>query len=214
MYIELPRNFLFIKKLPIKFLLDVLSETNKTSKGIWYKVKINNHQLNILSESKLKIGKKYSIEKQEGTKLKIINEILLSSEKEEIEKISQKIVSKENLFTQEIIKTDYTNMFFADFFTALTVSFMQQNSDNINIEEENNNYFFTFNNFENPVEGVFVNNKNSWKLYFCFDYIKENNKKEIQNKLKELLFDLSISDIVFTNSSHIQSLKTGIHLWS
>ena len=72
---RLPRNLSFIEKLPVKFLLKVLKERNKTPEGRWYLVEINNQRLNLLSEKNLREGELLEMEKQETLCLKIVRSV-------------------------------------------------------------------------------------------------------------------------------------------
>ncbi|MDH4200351.1 MAG: hypothetical protein OEV66_08240 [Spirochaetia bacterium] len=63
-YIQLPRNYNFIARLPEYFEIEILRKGQATSDGIWYYVRIQNHELNLLSRVDLREGMKYQIRKK------------------------------------------------------------------------------------------------------------------------------------------------------
>jgi len=73
-YLNLPRNYNFIHRLPNEFEMVVCRKGNATNDGTWYLIQIEEHELNILSEAELEPGAKYRIQKRSNLVLEIITE--------------------------------------------------------------------------------------------------------------------------------------------
>ena len=73
-YLNLPRNYSFIHRLPLEFEMVVLQKGNTTDDGTWHLIQIEEHELNILSRAELIPGAKYKIKKRSNLVLEIITE--------------------------------------------------------------------------------------------------------------------------------------------
>jgi hypothetical protein len=70
-YLELPRNYGFISRLPDEFELKVIKKGNVTSEGTWYNGLIGNHDINLLSKVNLVEGHYYKIHKKDNLTLEL-----------------------------------------------------------------------------------------------------------------------------------------------
>ncbi|MES0489486.1 MAG: hypothetical protein ABUK01_05795 [Leptospirales bacterium] len=73
-YLNLPRNYSFIHRLPFEFEMVVRKKGNATNDGTWYLIQIEEHELNILSQAELTPGTIYRIQKRSNLVLEIITE--------------------------------------------------------------------------------------------------------------------------------------------
>jgi len=73
-YLRLPRNYQFFSRLPLRFYIEVEKRVNQTNDGIWFFVRIDQHQLNLLSKIELIPGKKYLVKKKDKLTLELISE--------------------------------------------------------------------------------------------------------------------------------------------
>jgi len=71
--IGLPRNYQFISRLPLDFKIQVIKTINSTKDGIWYFCRVQGHELNILSQVKLKEGRSYTIHKKDNITLELVD---------------------------------------------------------------------------------------------------------------------------------------------
>ena len=212
MFVQLPRNFNFIQRLPSRFLMTVLSAGNKTDKGQWYKVQIGNQILNILSKPNLKHGQKVLIEKNANNPtLKIVKE---------------NVAVKENAIHETIGKatekeTTVSNHYDIDFQSIgilvhqLYVTLNDNSNIDFEVSSKSNNVPFSFKlNELDEAEGLFLRSGSNYKLILTLSDSLEKKlqgEKHIAAQIQDLLSDLNISAVQITDKKHLESLKTGLN---
>ena len=206
MFVQLPRNFNFIQRLPSRFLMTVLSAGNKTDKGQWYKVQIGNQILNILSKPNLKHGQKVLIEKNANNPtLKIVKENAIH------ETVGKAIETETTVSNHYDIDFQSIGMLVYQLYVTL--------NDNSNIDFEvsgkSNNVPFSFKLSElDEAEGLFLRSGSNYKLILTLSDSLEKKlqgEKHLAAQIQDLLSDLNISAVQITDKKHLESLKTSLN---
>lgn len=212
--IQLPRNFNFISRLPARFNMLVLSKSNQTEKGIWYKVVIGGQELNILSKRKLEIGKHYVVEKKsklelivkEDTKATQQSKELLSATSSADHSQAQKLYDFSSLFS--------LSRYDISLFTAHLISLLSVHDEQPHIEKNNDeNFYFEKTIANQEISGVFKKVQDKWLLYLSLppNFLKESN---IAEELNETMFGLPVKKIFLTSKENIHGLYKGIDIFS
>ncbi|MDH5719305.1 MAG: hypothetical protein OEZ13_01670 [Spirochaetia bacterium] len=228
MFIELPRNFQFINRLSGNFVIEIINLQNQTAKGIWYLAKINDQRLNILSRVNLNVGKKYLVTKNGKINIKIIKELSLDSKGEDgklitIEEKNPKSGFKEkliNLFERNDnnIQENRTQTFSNDIFyfmQALSLNQILNQKKSIEYNKQKKQVSFSFvHPAAGKITGLFIQNKDLWDLLINISD-DENNANLInffRNNLKDILSDLFVRNINYTDENQIAYIKKGIDI--
>ena len=74
MIFRLPRNYQFLNRLPEEFDLTVSHRVNEIEDGIWFYVRIGEHELNLLSKIELIPEKRYRVRRKDHLTLELISE--------------------------------------------------------------------------------------------------------------------------------------------
>lgn len=218
-FIELPRNFQFISRLPSRFLISVLSEKNVTPKGIWYEIIVDGHKLNILSHRKLVSGKKYLVQKKGSIYLEVVDE---KSKNENIKesntkKISstlkdanslQKSVQGATISFEDLV-SDFT---FLDFFTSMAVTALKE-EENLSISQDVYKVRFSIRPMLlDFISGVFMKEQDGYRLYLTSTQRGQSFLKRYTKNLNDLLNDLKIKSIHIIPESKLDHLKSRIDI--
>lgn len=219
-YIELPRNFSFISRLPSRFMLGVISEKNITPKGIWYEVMIAGHKLNILSRRKLTEGKNYLVRKKGGIYLEVVDEKSINEKNSIKEKpepfkmpktdrsATEKITSR-SLISFEDIVSDFN---FIDFLTSMAVLSMNE-EESLSIRNTSGTIRFSIRPIIlDHLDGVFMKDTDGYRLYLSSTEKGQSHLLKHMKSLTALLEDLNIKSIHVVSKSRLDSLKSRIDI--
>ena len=206
--IQLPRNFIFISKLPLQFKIKVIEKGNTTSHGTWYKVIIEKNELNILSKVALQPGKIYSAEKKTSLSIKLLGEF-----QEEQKTESNKIAAeKPDNMTQKEKSTSLlpwppSHPFHLQDYVL--VWFMNKKNNSLHIDPSDKSVYFQVagQNSAKTLSGAFIPNPKTGSYELLFHFEKSGDLEEIRN----LMNGLPISAIKQTSLQHLALLRKGLN---
>lgn len=214
-YVRLPRNFQFFKRLPARFMMQVLEPGNQTDKGRWYKVTIKDQVLNVLSKEPLKPGQMLEIEKQSSLKLKVLRELNSEQLKQSLVHDKTGGDEAEPLREGRSLNADKGDWLYrvanlADFFDALALVYFEENAD-VSFGPGSANYYFEWKN-DPPLKGVFVPlDDGRYDLFLGASTLEKAGYYDT-GPFRQLLSDLPVRRVATMPDNQLKGMFSGIDL--
>jgi len=213
-YIQLPRNFQFISRLPARFKMIVLSSGNQTGSGQWFEVNIEGHTLNILSKTSLVVSQKYIVEKSSPLSLKVI------SESEVVEKITENEESPivEIKINEVVVDKPSQNQeswasSLADFLTSIVI-YDEKEEKNISYKSDSPNrvsFEFSLPNSLKKIKGLVHKKESSNNTVYLHIDETPMTDEAFSEELKLFLVGLNVSQVSLISKDMYERLALGIN---
>jgi len=197
----LPPNFNFLARLPARFEILVLARGATTGKTTAFELQIAGQSIVLKSETSLKVGARYELEKISATEFRILAEKKdeTAATKIEIRDTPQRDTRVE-FERSELFINPQTPPHLQD---AIALRIMKDK--NHALEKHSDKYAFNFDH-EFALGGVFVPHTPGKYLLFLSG---ARANSSLQNELQEQLAELGVSRISLVSTQVLEQIATG-----
>ncbi|MBS0618156.1 MAG: hypothetical protein JSR44_08205 [Spirochaetes bacterium] len=197
----LPQNFNFLARLPARFEILVLARGATSGKTTAFELQIAGQSIVLKSETPLKIGARYELEKISATEFRILDE-----KKEE--STAAKIDNRDTLQSDTRIESERSELFInpqtpPQMHDALALRIMKDKKHAL--EKHADKYVFDF-DCEFALGGVFVPHGPGKYLLFISG---ARANSALQEELQTQLTELGVSRISLVSAQVLEQIATG-----
>lgn len=204
-FLELPRNFAFLKNLPLTFKTLVLKAGTQTESGQWYLVRISGQEMNLKSAIQLKPGETLLLQKSGDMQLKVLERISPESFPETKES-AQSGTLKDTPNATETNGPIFLPETLFDVLQLFALRVLNDKNENF-LQQEARCYFFDV-RWPETIRGLFMKRQPAeYDLYLSEESLSEYSYEK--SELLNLFTDLPIHSISLVSENALKLLRSG-----